>query len=1450
MIKRLLRWTLYTIGLVLILVIGAALFLQTAPGKRLLADQLSSHLSTPDAGFEIATIEGWIPLDMRIGSFQLSDRDGLWLKADGVTFDWSPSALLSGRVQIDDIGTERIEVIRPPRSDDIAEPPSDEPFRLPELPTSLPPIVVERLAVPEILLGPEVLGQAASLGLEGSLRANDSGDRIEATLDLQRTDEKTAFAKFEADAGLNPPILDLALHVGESGGVIADLLDRPEMGDVTLSLEGKGPLENWAGKLKADAGGLALAEADLGLALVEQPRLTLDGILQPAPGSLPDDIALLIGEEFSLDLDVIQTRAQALDLRKAAIAIHLGSADAAGSVNFDNGDLALQTHLAVPDLAPLGPLADATIVGGAKAELDLTGTLSAPKGKLDLQIDSPAFEDKSADRIVTTVDWIATAPLSSDQPAFDVVIDGQADGLALSETVLPDPDIAWNAKLAVPLEGEIGIENATLNTAGSSLTGTGAIDPTTLEGMIDLALNAPSLKRLALPYGQPIDGKALIKAAIRLADQAQTIAVDLDTDLEDLSNLPPGASELLGKQASIQAKATLDPSKTLSLETLTIDGTHIGLNGEATLKLDQQDIAGQVNVVLPDLTALGPLAPDGTKGGVDLKADLGGSLEAPLVDLRLQGRDLVLAGEPITALDITMAGHDLIAAPNGDLRIDLTARKTPATLTLDYRLADDTLNLDAIDLKAPETEIQGALAILLNETLIDGTLEGQVANLGALEPLLQQKLGGSLGLTATLTPDGISQNAGLIAQIRDVQADFGKVKTLNLDASIADATAQLLIDAKASLTGFEQGTTKIDALTLTASGNDGALDLEFGTAGEVIEKTLELSGKGAARFEDGFTLGIESLNGAFAGEPLRLESPLAFQQAGEDIWLSDLDLRLGEASITGNVEIGETAALGKINLKSLPLRWSEVFGGPPMTGDAQADIDLSGSVTNPKVVAALNIEGQLVDGVAGGDLPLDIALNALLDQGRLAADLKGSGLTQKPITATANLPARLALRPFSFDMPEDGKLDGRIDAELLLARLADLLALDDQTLKGTLFANIALGGTIGDPKVEGPVTVEGGGYENGSTGTDFRDLTLNAITSSKRVELVELAARTGKKRGTIATKGWLELDAEGHFPLSVTLNLDDARLVNRDDADARVSGEIAMTGSLNEAKVEGELTVNRAEISLPDGGGPNLPEIEVTEVGGRIVNPAEEEEEEKEKPFDPVLDLGVKLPNKIYVRGRGLDSEWQGDLQITGRASDPAVVGNLNVKRGHFDFLDKRFALERGEITFSGSTPPNPILAIEARNEDDDFTAIIKLNGPADDPKLLLSSEPVLPDDEVLARLLFNRQLSQIGPIEAGKLAIAANKLRSGGGGFDVFGEIRNVLKIDTLDVVSDEEGENLVKAGKYLDDDVYVEFEKGTGDDTGRARVEIEVLPNIAIEAETSENADTGVGVKWKLDY
>lgn len=1449
--RSILRWALYSFGLILIILIVAVAFLQTGPGKQLLAAKLSSLMSTPENGIEVSEIDGWIPLDMRVGTLRLSDRDGAWLTAEGVTFDWSPSKLFSGRIHVDEIGAERIEIARPPLGGKTPEPVSDEPFRLPELPKSLPPITVERLAVPEILLAEPLLGEAAVFALQGSVQANDDGDAVTAELELERTDQETAFAKLQATASLDPRTLDLTLEAGESGGLIRELANRPEMGDLNLSLEGEGPLEDWSGRLRAEVDGLARIEADLSLALVEQPRLSIEGTVQPAEGSLPDDMASLIGEQLSIDLDVVQTGAQALDLRKATLATELATLDAEGSVQFEKGDLALDTRLAVPDLESLGPLATVALTGRADALLSLRGTLDAPDADFDLQLDEPTVDGSTASSVNTSIRLTSTSPLSSNLPAFDVVIDGQALGLSIPGAVLPDPDISWHANITAPLEGQLTLSDVLIETAGSSLTASGVIDPAKLEGTLDLALEAPSLQRLAAPYDQTIGGKALIKAAVRLADQAKDITIDLDGNLAELEGLPPGAGELLGERTSIRVQATLDSEQTLNVSDMLVDGANVELQGQASLNLEQKDLAGRFTVDLPDLTVLEAMIPDGAAGAIRLEAELDGNLDAPAADLSLTSQGLVIAGEEIAALDITLAGDDLIASPSGNLKVDVRARGTPATLALDYRLAEGILNLDAIDLKAPETGIEGALAIALETSLIDGKLQGSIAELGALEPLIGQPLDGSIDLSATLAPNGEQQNATLTLDGRNIGGDFGSLKTLDLNAGIKDLSAEPVLDAKASLTGFEQGENVIDALILNASGSADNLDFNLDVAGDIV-KPLELSADGAVAFKDDLTLSLETLGGAFAGEPLRLGRPLSLRQSENSLQLVDLDLRLGEASLKGDVDIGEQTASGTLDLRSLPLRWSEIFGGPSLAGDARANIDLSGTISEPIVIASLGVEGVLGEGVTPTDVPLDMSLNTRLEQGRLATSFEASRLTRKPITATASLPVRLTLRPFAFDMPKDGQLDGRVDAEVLLARLADFLALDDQTLKGTLFADISIGGTIGEPKIRGPVTLEGGGYENGATGTDIRDLVLTAIASNERVEITELAGKTGKKRGTIASSGWLELDADADFPLSLSLSLDDARLVNRDDVDGRVSGDIAMIGNLSGAEIKGDLSINRAEISIPDGGGPNLPELEVTEVGGRIVNPPETEEDEeaeKERPFDPALDVRVRLPNKIYVRGRGLESEWQGDLRISGRTSEPIIVGSLEIKKGHFDFLDKRFALELGEITFSGSTPPNPIIALEAVSEDDDFKAIIKVNGPADDPQLLLSSEPVLPEDEVLARLLFNRELSQIGPVEAGKLALALNRLR-GGGGFDAFGEIRNILKIDTLDVVSDEEGETAVKAGKYLNDDVYVEVEKGAGDESGRARVEIELLPNISLEADTSEDSNSGVGLKWKFNY
>src|SRR5262245_13797195 len=78
-------------ALVLLLVVGALLALQTAPAKRLLAERLADELAAA-TGFsvEIGGLEGTLPLSARLTDIKLGDRDGTWLTADWLALGWQP----------------------------------------------------------------------------------------------------------------------------------------------------------------------------------------------------------------------------------------------------------------------------------------------------------------------------------------------------------------------------------------------------------------------------------------------------------------------------------------------------------------------------------------------------------------------------------------------------------------------------------------------------------------------------------------------------------------------------------------------------------------------------------------------------------------------------------------------------------------------------------------------------------------------------------------------------------------------------------------------------------------------------------------------------------------------------------------------------------------------------------------------------------------------------------------------------------------------------------------------------------------------------------------------------------------------------------------------------------------------------------------------------------------
>ncbi|HEX3209094.1 MAG TPA: hypothetical protein VHQ91_06925, partial [Geminicoccaceae bacterium] len=319
------------LGLVLLLIGAAFALAQTGPGQRVLQASLERALSGSGTKVEIDGLRGLVPFDLRLARLGFANAEGLRFEISDLHLAWSPAALLHGRIEIPALTAERI------RLDHLSS--SDEPLRLPELPRSLPPIVVERLAAPQIELGPDVLGEPATFSLAGHLAGSDDGRAVVLGLDARRIDQPTASASLDGRLNLDPAALQLRLDATETGGLLARLSGRPNAGDFNLHLAGSGPLDAWTGDLRLDAERLARADARLKITFAQRPQLRLEGSLQPAPGLLPAQIAALVGERLALAMTVMQPAAQRLNVQDLRLATASGELSGQAEVDLDRRQL-------------------------------------------------------------------------------------------------------------------------------------------------------------------------------------------------------------------------------------------------------------------------------------------------------------------------------------------------------------------------------------------------------------------------------------------------------------------------------------------------------------------------------------------------------------------------------------------------------------------------------------------------------------------------------------------------------------------------------------------------------------------------------------------------------------------------------------------------------------------------------------------------------------------------------------------------------------------------------------------------------------------------------------------------------------------------------------------------------------------------------------------------------
>ena len=159
----------------------------------------------------------------------------------------------------------------------------------------------------------------------------------------------------------------------------------------------------------------------------------------------------------------------------------------------------------------------------------------------------------------------------------------------------------------------------------------------------------------------------------------------------------------------------------------------------------------------------------------------------------------------------------------------------------------------------------------------------------------------------------------------------------------------------------------------------------------------------------------------------------------------------------------------------------------------------------------------------------------------------------------------------------------------------------------------------------------------------------------------------------------------------------------------------------------------------------------------------------------------------------------------------------------------------------------DPFLNFVARSSGKDITVFITVTGRVSNPDVKFSSQPELPQDEVLARLIFNRGINELSPIQIAQLAAAAAEL-AGGSDTSLLGNLRAATGLDDLDIVTDSEGNAAVRAGRYVSDNVYLGVEAGAKGET-KGTVNLDITENLKARGAVGTQ-DSSIGIFYEKDY
>jgi hypothetical protein len=312
------------------------------------------------------------------------------------------------------------------------------------------------------------------------------------------------------------------------------------------------------------------------------------------------------------------------------------------------------------------------------------------------------------------------------------------------------------------------------------------------------------------------------------------------------------------------------------------------------------------------------------------------------------------------------------------------------------------------------------------------------------------------------------------------------------------------------------------------------------------------------------------------------------------------------------------------------------------------------------------------------------------------------------------------------DAPIDLRIEGDLDLSLLYPSYIDFETTGILSIRGDIV------GTLRDPELDGSARLSDFAMDYPGLLLGLSGMNGDLAFDGDTVTLINVRGASGG--GTVEVNGTIAIEGIRPGQMELAVDAADVRLRTPEGLRTVFDTVLLVRGTPEAPSIEGNVEV--ISLSYDESFEDFLALFEEATAGGLSSDAG---------LLDGLsLALHIEGDEDIRIENDLARVDARIDLDIGGTFGQPTMTGHVESLDGVLDFNGNRYLITRGTVDFVDPVGIEPRIEMQAETELRDYRVILSLSGPASDVRIELSSDPPLPQLEVVSLVAGGRTREEL----------------------------------------------------------------------------------------------------------